>query len=419
MTFEIIEEVDEIDSAAAVAEIDQVDEIDDDWLSAPTTAEPRAPQFAEPTPPPDPSTLHFVDPDRKVVPAKTRSDSGRWLDAHLLTILATVAAVPALRVPAAWVIACSIAALVMLAIGSVKGQVREKGSADVVVVPTRVAGRMLLGAINPLNWLKVLLGALAALTVGALAAAVLAAVQWLVVHGTDGILAAMRMGAWAHALTYGAFAACVLLLRGAGRTADRRSNTLHRFTRRVPEVAVVGVTACIVIAFASIAIAGPDLDVTMLREHDGLGWVPAGLRGDVDGLRDDIVTGELDAATECLSGDDVNLWTASYTTANGADDPDVARLIADPARAAPLQGAIVGAALVAHNHLASWVEVIEVAVGDEVVLTIDRTGLPRDEPLTDASVLRAHVAGEPEWLTTIAPSVDTGTVLSCSARTPL
>jgi hypothetical protein len=79
----------------------------------------------------------------------------------------------------------------------------------------------------------------------------------------------------------------------------------------------------------------------------------------------------------------------------------------------------VGAALVAHNHLASWVEVIEVAVGDQVVLTIDRNGLPRDEPLTDASVLRDHVAGAPEWLTTVASTVDTETVLSCSARTPL
>ena len=49
----------------------------------------------------------------------------------------------------------------------------------------------------------------------------------------------------------------------------------------------------------------------MLREHDGLGWVPAGLRGDVDGLRDDIVTNELDAATDCLSGDDAKLWTAT------------------------------------------------------------------------------------------------------------
>ncbi len=62
---------------------------------------------------------------------------------------------------------------------------------------------------------------------------------------------------------------------------------------------------------------------------------------------------------------------------------------------------------------------IEVAVGDQVVLTIDRSGLPREEPLTDASVLRDHVAGAPEWLTTVAPAVDTETVLSCSARTPL
>ena len=114
MTFEIIEEVDEIDAdtatpTAAIEQVDTVDaveEVDADWLSTPEVADPHAPHFAEPTPPPDPATLHFVDPDRKVVPARTRSDSGRWLDAHLLTILATVAAVPALRVPAPWVIAC-------------------------------------------------------------------------------------------------------------------------------------------------------------------------------------------------------------------------------------------------------------------------------------------------------------------------
>ena len=114
----------------------------------------------------------------------------------------------------------------------------------------------------------------------------------------------MRMGAWAHALTYGAFAACVLLLRGGGphrRPACQR--VAPRVTRRVPEAAVAGLTACIVIAFASIAVAGPNVDVSFLRAHDGLGWVPAGLRADVDGLRDEIVTNELDAATECLSGD--------------------------------------------------------------------------------------------------------------------
>ena len=416
MTAEIIEEVDNVDAIAE--EVDAIKEVDDDWLSPPAAVEARAPQFEEPAPPPDPAMFHFVDPDRKITPGKARSDSGRWLDAHLLTILATVASVPAFRIPAAWVIACSIAALVMLAIGSIKGQVRQKGSADVVVVPARVVGRMLLGAINPLNWLKVLLGALAALTVGALAAAVTAGAQWLVAHGTDGILAAMRMGVWAHALTYGSFAACVLLLRGGGRTADRRANALHRVTRRVPEYAVAGLTACVVIAFASIAVAGPNVDVSFLRAHDGLGWVPAGLRADVDGLRDEIVTNELDAATECLSGDQLKLWTASYTTANPVDDPDVARLTADPARA-PDQGAIAAAALVAHNHLASWVETVEIAVGDQVVLTVDRRGMPRDEPLTDATVLREHAVGTPDWLNAVAPLVNGETVLSCSARTPL
>ena len=146
----------------------------------------------------------------------------------------------------------------------------------------------------------------------------------------------MRMGAWAHALTYAAFAACGLMLRGGGRTADRRANALHRVSRRVPEAAIAGLTACIVIVFASIAVAGPNVDVSFLRAHDGLGWVPAGLRADVDGLRDEIVTNELDAATERLSGDQVKLWTATYTAANAVDDPDVARLTADPApRARP------------------------------------------------------------------------------------
>jgi len=219
-------------------------------------------------------------------------------------------------------------------------------------------------------------------------------------------------------LTYGAFAACVLLLRGGGRTADRRANALHRVSRRIPEAAVAGLTACVVIAFGLLAVAGPNVDVGMLREHDGLGWVPAGLRSDVDGLRDEIVANELAVATECLSGNQPNLWTARYTAANPADDPDVARLTADPARA-PDQSTIAAAALVAQNHLASWVEVIEVAVGDQVVLTIDRSGLSREEPLTDAAALRAHAAGAPDWLTAVAPTVNTDTVLSCSARSPL
>jgi hypothetical protein len=306
----------------------------------------------------------------------------------------------------------------MLGVGSVRGQVATKGSADVVVVPGRVAGRLARGVINPVNWLKVLLGALAALTVGVVGSAAIAALRWLVRHGTEGILAAIRTGVWSHALTWAAVAACIVLLRGVGRTHDRRAAALRRVTRRLPEYAVAGLAVCVLVLCAVLTLAGPGNDPAFLHGSDGLGWVPAGLRADVDGLRDDAVHEEIDGVASCMSGAQHGLWTATYTDSNALDAPDVARFTADPARA-PDQAAIAAVALAAHDHLAPWVETIEVAVGPDVVLTVDRQGLRRDEPLTDAGALRAHAAGTPDWLTAVAPTVDGGLVLTCAAQTPL
>jgi hypothetical protein len=99
-------------------------------------------------------------------------------------------------------------------------------------------------------------------------------------------------------------------------------------------------------------------------------------------------------------------------------DPDVATLIADPARP-PGQSSLAAAALAATNQLAPWVEVVEVSVGDQVTLVVDRRGLGHDEPMTDSALLSSHAVGAPVWLSAIAPSVDTHAVLTCSARTPL
>jgi hypothetical protein len=159
------------------------------------------------------------------------------------------------------------------------------------------------------------------------------------------------------------------------------------------------------------------VNVGFVRDSDGLGWVPPGLRTSVDGLRDGIVDTELDGITQCLSGEQPGLWTSTYTAGNALGEPDVATLTADPGRA-PAQRILAAAALAASNHLAPWVEAIEVTVGDQAVLMINRRGLTGDEPLLDANELRPHTIGGPEWLSAVAPAVDRDTVLTCSARTP-
>jgi hypothetical protein len=153
--------------------------------------------------------------------------------------------------------------------------------------------------INPVTWLTVLLGAVVALVVGGAAAAVVAGARWLAIEGPTGILAALRAGAWAHGLTYSAVVACFLLLRAGGDTAARRQKVLRRATRKMPEVVL---TLCVVVLVgvgAVLAVAGPTLDVGFVRNADGLGWLPPGLRATVDEARDDLVAGELDAVTAC------------------------------------------------------------------------------------------------------------------------
>ncbi len=226
------------------------------------------------------------------------------------------------------------------------------------------------------------------------------------------------MGAWAHAPIYGAVFACYRLVGGAGRTHERRAIALRRRTRQLPEVALVATTVVLVAATLAVAVAGPRADVGFVRASDGLGWVPPGLRTLVDGARDNIVKTELEGATHCLSDDQSGLWTYHYTAGNSLDEPDVATLTADPARA-PDQRALAAAALAAHNQLAPWVEAIKVTVGNQVVLMIDRRGLRSDEPLTNANELRTHTFGAPAWLSRFAPTIDSGVVLRCSARTPL
>ena len=390
--------------------------IDNALIDPETPPAPQAPSHA-PAPADSPYAEYTAGLERRV---PVRSDSGRWLDTYLLTILSAALALPALRAPVGWLALCAVAAIVMLGVDSARTQARKraKGSADVVVLPTKVVARIGLGFLNPLNWLTALFGAIVALIAGGLIAAAIAAARWVLVEGPDGILAAIRVGVWAHAPTYGAAFACFFLLRAGGHTADSRAAALRTVTRKIPEVALTGIVAVVAIACVAFALGGPRLSVGVVSGADGLGWVPPGLRQLADDGRDDLVTAELDAVTSCLEGDQSGLWSGRSTTGNPLDEIDVATLTADPARP-PEQPALAAAALIADNHLAPWIEMIDVTIGDQVVLTVDRRNVARDRPITDADDLRARAVGTPDWLTTVAPQVDKELVLRCSAQTPL
>ena len=155
-----------------------------------------------------------------------------------------------------------------------------------------------------------------------------------------------------------------------------------------------------------------------MRDSDGLGWVPPGLRTSVDGMRDDLVDAELEGVTRCLSGDLPGLWTYRSTAGTHPATPTSrpsSPTLARAARAGDPRRRGAGRP----RSPRAWVEAIEIFIGDQPVLMVDRSGLATDQPLLDADELRAHAMGAPEWLSAVAPSVDRDTVLRCSARTPL
>jgi hypothetical protein len=295
---------------------------------------------------------------------------------------------------------------------------QRAGNPDAGVPPGRVARRLALGALNPVSWLTALFGVVVALVAGAVAAGVVPGLRWLAVDGPTGILAAIRMGVWAHALAYAAAVACFLLLRAGGRTAARRRAVLWHATIRITDGALTACVVVLVVAGLAFAAAGPRLQPGFLRADDGFGWLPPALRNQVDSARDDVVRDELDALTTCLDDGQAGRWTASYTDGNPQSADDVVTLVADPARA-PDQPALAAAALAADNQLAPWVDGLQVRVGDTTVLGIVRKGHAHDQPLTDAAALPDRTFGAPPWLVTAAPLVDRDRVLDCSARTPL
>ena len=292
---------------------------------------------------------------------------------RLSDVLALAGASGAVIAPWPWLLAVTGACIV---VGAVRSVAARRGSVafGILALPGRAARRVarLLRprslARLPVITVKIVLAAI--VLPGVVAAAV-----WVVEHGTDGAAAAARLAAWQSGLRVLAAVLCLVMLAGVGDTRARRATRLRQAIASWPDAGVVALAAgALALALAVVAV-GPRVSGGILTGNDGLAWVPARLRPAVDGVRDDVVAAELRTLRSCLSEHQGTVWSVDYTADNPIDAPDVARLSLLGRGDTPEPSALVTAALAADNQLAPWVEVVEITVGDAVVLELDRRAL--------------------------------------------
>jgi hypothetical protein len=349
------------------------------WPPAPDEAdvpsEPtQAPVESEPPPAPLPSALAEA-PTADLGPEEGARDR------TLLHVLALAIASGALVAPLAWPVAVALGALA----GAAARSIADHGPGLRPLV--RRAGWRSLGWLRPRSalWLPVL--AARTVLIAIAVPALLWAARWLVVEGTDGLLAAARTGVWSDGFRVMSGVVCFMLVTGVGDARPRRAAQLGGALRRGGRTAAVVLTGAALAVVAVVAGLAPRLSAGGITGTDGLAWVPASLHGAVDGFRDDIAVAEVQSASECLSSHQDLRWRPGYTRANGAGDEDVARLTADPAGQVPTDADVATAALALHNLLAPWVDTIVLESGDVAVLVIDRHVVDAARPVTDAADL--------------------------------
>jgi len=350
------------------------------------------------------------------IAARTRSGWARPAERWLLEALALGAASVAFLAPSAWL----LTVLAVCIVGGVMAFVASGHS--LLILPRRALYRSVT-LLHPRSsiWFPVLIARVVILAI--LLPAAVASVAWLANEGTTGLVVAARAGAWTHGFRVGVVIVCLMLLTSVGDGRYQRSGAARRWATDISDGALVAFTlACAGFAVVVIGFVPHPADDWAARA-DGLGWLPAAARPRVDEVRDDIVTAELDTVASCLSSRSDTGWHTSYTAGNALDEPDIARLQAaapDDEVPAGVPSDLATAIVATHNQLAPWVEAIEVGWGDDstagAVVRIDRAGLPRNPPLTDASLLPAAAVGGGEWLEGAA--VDDAVALRCSASSP-
>jgi hypothetical protein len=407
------------------------DVIDAGTVTAPAADAPvvEAPEDRPASPSPDPPELlplrplarqprrphHDVAP-QPPAPDATGEVRRRGLagtaERRLSDVLALAGASGALIAPWPWLLAVTGLCVV---VGAARSVAIRRGSVirGIVALP-RVAARRVARLLRPRSLARLPVIAVKTILAALVLPAAVAAAVWVVERGADGAVAAARLAAWQSGPRVLAAVLCLMMLAGVGETRTRRATRLRRATASWPDAGVVGLAAgALALALAAVA-AGPRVSGGVLTGHDGLAWVPAPLRPAADGVRDDVVTAELRALRSCLSQHQGLDWSLSYTADSPVDDPDVASLSVG-GDDSPRPSALVAAALAADNQLAPWVEVVEIAVGDSVVLAVDRRELDHHGVRVDPATLGPGIVAGGDVLLSGGPAVDRRVALACSA----
>jgi hypothetical protein len=329
-------------------------------------------------------------------------------DRALLDFFALAVGVFALVEPWTWTLVVTAAVLMAVTARSLTDH-RESGGVDLV---RRAAGHV-AAWLRPRSLVTLPVLVARTIVISVVVSGGVAAVRWLAAEGREGAVAAVRAGIWAHGFRVAAVVVCVLLVTGVGDARSRRAAAVRAFIARLDpgaSGALAGAAAAVVV---SVVMAAPHLESGRLSGADGLGWAPVRLRATIDGVRDDVVTTELDVVASCLAERQDIGWRVGYTGANPPAAPDVARLTGPRSQATP--GVVLTAAVAAHNQLAPWVEQLEIVAGDEVLLRVDRAALPDAVPVTEARLLAEAATTRRDLATDGSGDFDRSLALRCSA----
>jgi hypothetical protein len=348
--------------------------------------------------------------------ASPRPDAGtgpraRAVDHYLLDLVALALATGAFVTPWSWLFVVTVGALV----GTTARSIADHGPRPGALVIRAL--RRALSWLRPRSaiWLPVIVArtVLLAIALPALAGGA----SWIVDQGMDGALAAARVSVWAHGFRTAAAIVCFTLVAGVGDARQRRAAQVCQASARLGTAAVVAAALALVVVASLVVAVVPQADAGRLAGADGLGWAPPRLRDNVDRVRDEVVTVELQAAAACLSARQGLTWRASYTARNPLADADVARLTAQDGTPAP--GHLATAAAAVHNQLAPWVEAIELDAAGATLVVLDRAFLVSGRPLVDPAALPLAATTGAGVMADAIDAFDRRVALRCSAAPAL